>query len=269
MEFYTDILSLRGPSKLTFSFPLSKLPNSNDVYFRAKQKELVEQYDAARIFMHETETDDWNHWFEPVEDSTTTEALRLIFRSHFYETALFYYNAVIDISWTMCYVAIEYACSNKGARVSINGMKSIEEAAELLRKAEGNVTSPTAENNPFSYLKLMCPEFEPVIEQIISFWNSFSSSDIRKRYNYCKHKGRPSYEEIERLRSGCGIRFYRKKTDGQITQIPTDSQDIQYSFSLEAAIIELRDFDDQILFPYVQKLIRSIENILQPSPIVL
>ena len=35
----------------------------------------------------------------------------------------------------------------------------IDEAAKLLRIAEANVTAPTAEVNPFGYLKKMCPEF--------------------------------------------------------------------------------------------------------------
>ena len=269
MEFSTDIFSLDRPSHVKFDLVGSKLPNSNDIYFRAKQRELVEQYSAARIFMHETETDDWNHWFNPVDDQNATEAFHLIFRSHFYETALFYYNAVVDISWTLCYVAIEFACSNKGVRVDISGIKPIEEAAELLRRAEGNVTSPTAEDNPFSYLKLMCPEFEPAIDQIISFWNSFSSSEIRKRYNFCKHKGRPAYEEIEKLSAGRVMGFYVKNnTTGQMTQVASDPRDVRYSFSLEAAISELRDFDDAVLFPYVQKLISTIETILKPSPMV-
>lgn len=269
MEFNTNIFSLDRPSKIKFDLVGAKLPNSNDVFFRAKQKELVEQYSAARIFMQETETDDWNHWFDPVENKTATEAFHLIFRSHFYETALFYYNAVVDISWTLCYVAIEFACSNKGIRVDISGIKPIEEAANLLRKAEGNVTSPTAEGNPFSYLKLMCPEFESVINQIVDFWNSFSSSEIRKRYNFCKHKGRPSYEEIEKLRYGRIMGFYiEDKQTGQVTQVASSPQDVQYSFSLEDAISELRDFDDNTLFPYIKNLISSIESILQPSPMI-
>lgn len=73
MDFSTDIFSLDRLSKVTFNLVGSKLPNSNDVYFRAKQRELVEQYSAARIFMHETETDDWNHWFNPVEDKTAAQ----------------------------------------------------------------------------------------------------------------------------------------------------------------------------------------------------
>lgn len=269
MNFTNDIFSLNKPTQVKFDLTEIKLPNSNDVYFRAKQTELLEQYQAARIFIEETETDDWEHWFDAHDEQKLNEAFRLIFKSHFYEAALFFYNAVVDISWTLCYVAIEYACRRQGKRVNISGMKPIEEAVELLREAEKNVTNPSDMENPFSYLKRMCPEFETVINSIVDFWNAFSEKEIRKRYNFCKHKGKPAYEEIERLRHGSPVGFYIKDTSsGQFTQIATNTQDVRYSFSLEEAIAELRNFDDNELFPYIEKLIKSIEEILQPSPIV-
>lgn len=269
MEFKNDIFTLDKPSSVKFDLVGAKLPNSNDIFFRSKQHELVEQYSAARIFMYETETDDWNHWFNPVDDSTAEEAFHLIYRSHFYETALFYYNAVVDISWTLCYVAVEFACSKKGVRVNITGMKPIEDACELLRSAERNVTSPTAEENPFEYLKMMCPEFIPAIDQIIDFWNTFSATDVRKRYNFCKHKGRPAYSEIEKLRPGRLMGIYvENKMSGEVTQIASDIGDVKYEFSLEEAIQELQEFDDNVLFPYLKKLIETIEGILDPSPMV-
>ena len=62
--------------------------------------------------------------------------------------------------------------------------------------------------------------------------------------------------------------YIENRETGQVTQVASDPQDVRYSFSLEDAILELRDFDDNTLFPYIQKLIDSIENILQPSPMV-
>lgn len=269
MKFINDIFTLQKPSNVKFELIGTKFPSNNDIYFRSKQEELIEQYSAARIFMHETETDDWNHWFNPIDDKTAEEASHLIFRSHFYETALFYYNAVVDISWTLCYVAVEFACNKKGTRVNISGMKTIEEAAELLRSAERNVTAPTAEENPFEYLKMMCPEFTSAINQIVEFWNNFASSDIRKRYNFCKHKGRPAYSEIERLKPGKIMGIYvENKSSGEIAQIASDISDVKYEFSLEKAIRELQEFDDNILFPYIANLIKTIEDILDPSPMV-
>ena len=268
MEFKTDIFQLSKPTSVTFSFPNVKLPTSNDLYFRSKQAELIEQYAAARIFLQETETTDWNHWFNPVDDKRNETAFRLIFKSHFYETALFYYNAVVDISWVLCYVAAEYACNERGSRVNISGMKSIDEAAKLLRSVERNVTSPTAEENPFDYLKRMCPEFIPAIDLIVNFWNIFSSTQIRKRYNFCKHKGRPAYSEIENLKAGRMMGIYiQNKSTGEQTKIASDIGDVQYSFSLNEAIQELYEFDDNILFPYIKALIYTLESILKPSPL--
>lgn len=269
MEFKNDISTLDKPSSVKFELVGTKLPNSNDIFFRSKQHELVEQYSAARVFMREIETNDWNHWFNPIDDKKAEEAFHLIFRSHFYETALFFYNAVVDISWTLCYVAAEFACSKNGVRVDISGMKSIEEACELLRSAERNVTSPTAEENPFEYLKKMCPDFVPAFNIIKKFWDSFSSTDVRKRYNFCKHKGRPAYSEIEALKPNRVMDIYvEDKSSGEVTQIATDITDVKYEFSLEAAIQELQEFDDNALFPYLKELIETIEGILKPSPMV-
>lgn len=269
MDFSTDIFSLDKPSSVTFNLVGTRLPNNHDLFFRSKQKEIVEQYSAARIFLRETETDDWKHWFNPVEDDVTDKAFKLIFRSHFYETALFYYNAIVDMSWTLCYVSAEFACSQQGKRVDLSGIRPIDEAATLLRSTERNVTSPTAENNPFEYLKMMCPEFIPAFDQIIDFWNDFSDSEIRKRYNFCKHKGRPAYQEIEELSSGRVMGFYvQNKDTGEKIQMASDISDVRYSFSLEDAIVQLVDFDDNKLFPYIRKLIDTLEDILKPSPMI-
>jgi len=154
--------------------------------------------------------------------------------------------------------------------VNVSGMKSVEESAELLRSAERNVTSPTVEENPFEYLKMMCPEFTPAIDQIIEFWIEFSSTEIRKRYNFCKHKGHPVYEEIEKLKPERMMGIYvENKESGEVTQMASDISDMKYSFSLETAIVELQQFDDNVLFPYLDKLIKTIEEILEPSPMIM
>jgi hypothetical protein len=166
-------------------------------------------------------------------------------------------------------VSAEFACNQQGKRVDLSGIRPIDEAATLLRSAERNVTSPTAENNPFEYLKMMCPEFIPAIDQIIDFWNCFSDSEIRKRYNFCKHKGRPAYQEIEALSPGRLMGFYvQNKNTGEKIQMASDISDVRYSFSLEEAILQLVDFDDNKLFPYIRSLIDTLEGILKPSPMI-
>lgn len=63
MEFVNDIQSLRAPRNVKFDLVGTKLPCNKDIFFRAKQQEIVEQYEAARSFLCETETEDWDHWF--------------------------------------------------------------------------------------------------------------------------------------------------------------------------------------------------------------
>lgn len=267
MEFNTDVFALDKPSSVKFNLCDIKITVSRDLYFRAKQEELLNQYKVARIFMYETDTSDWEHWFNPSEDEVATKAFHLMFRAMFYETALFYYNAVVDISWAMCYLSAEYACNQNGVRVDFGGMKPIEEAAALLRSAERNVTSPTAETNPFEYLKKMCPEFIPAIDQIIDFWNGFADAEIRKNYNYCKHKGKPKYKEIKELEPGKTMSiFIENKEKGTTEQMASDISDVQYMVSLEQAISQLRDFDDNVLYPYIETLIQTLEDIIEPSP---
>lgn len=269
MEFKTDINELRPPNQVKFNLVGAKLPNSNDIYYRAKQKELIDQYSGARLFLYETATEEWTHWYQTPDDETENEAFKNIFTAYFYEAALFFYNAVVDLSWTLTYVSAEFACTKKGSRVDISGMKPIEEAATLLRAVENSVTSPTADENPFGYLKVICPEFSDAINKIIDFWNQFAPSDVRKKYNYCKHKGKPGYTELVALDNTrlMGI-YFQDKDSGKKIEMASDTKDVKFGFSLEEAIEELRKFDDEMLFPYIKDLMNELEGVLEPSPMI-
>ena len=267
MEFKNDIFTLSPPSKRTFKLEGVKLPSTKDVYFRAKQNEIIDQYAAARIFLNETEIDDWEHWFKKPEKDEHYEAFKLIFSSYFYESALTYYNVIVDLSWTICYISAEYVCNLKQTPVSFSGVKPIEEAYDLLRQAENNVTNPTSEDNPFQYLKKMCPEYTTAIDLIINFWKDFSNTNIRKNYNFFKHKGKPAYDEIEKLRGGRMMGFYVEK-NGEKTKMVSDTQDVKYRISLLKSIKELHKFDEEKLFPYLKSLFEELERLVDPSPMV-
>lgn len=62
--------------------------------------------------------------------------------------------------------------------------------------------------------------------------------------------------------------YVEDKSSGAVTQIASDITDVKYEFSLEDAIQELQEFDDDVLYPYLKKLIETIEEILEPSPMV-
>ena len=269
MEFKYDFLTLGCNPPDKFALEGISLPSSRDVYFRAKQSEITDLYGAARMFLEEKEYNtDWRHWFEPVDDPDIQKAFIIKMRSLFYETALFYYNAIVDISWTMCYVCAEFAVTQSGERVEFGNIQPIENAYDLLRKAEGNVTNPTAEGNPFCYIKRMRPEFSDVIDSIISFWEEFGNSSIRHKFNYCKHKGKPVYSELNQFYGPRFMRFYKKEGSGKRTELAVSPLDVQYTCSLEDSITELLEFDNEKLFPYISDLINKLERIVDPSPLV-
>ena len=276
MEFKTDILSLRPPAKSTFALEGAKLPTNLDIYFRAKQEELCNQYLNARMFMEKTETKDneWDYWFNRLSDSTNQYMIQLELMSTFYEVALFYYNIVVDLSWTLCYVCTEFSCEVDGKRVSSEGMKSIEDACKILRTEENIVRGPAnpakkpakgsdKEDTPYEYFKKTIPEYIPVLEFITDFWNKFCGTPIRTTYNYCKHKGKPIYKELADQEERFN-KIYIKEYDTQ-TQIPSDIRDIQLKLSIFEEIERLKAFDDEKLFPYISELLILLEDIVQPS----
>ena len=267
MNFRNDIFTLTPSPKRTFNLFGAKVPGAKGVYFRAKQNEIIDQYAAARIFLKETETDDWEHWFTKLEDAKYNDVFKLIFSAYFYESALTYYNIVVDLSWTICYISAEYVFNLKQTPILLSGVKPIEEAYDLLRQAENNVTNPTSEDNPFQYLKKMCPEYTTAIDLIIDFWKEFSNTEIRKKYNFFKHKGKPAYDEIENFRDSSMIGLYVEQ-NGQRTEMVSDTQDVKYKISLSDSIEELYKFDEEKLFPYLRSLFEELERLVDPSPMV-
>lgn len=269
MEFIGDVLFLECPTTRQIDLLGAALPSSKDVYFRSKQKEIIEQYSAARIFMDETENSDWDHWFHCTEENEMAQRyFELTFKAYFYEAALIYYNIVVDLSWTACYLATEFALTRRGERINFGGVRPIDEAYDLMRKAENLVTNPNAEENPFGYLKIMCPEFSSAIDMIIDFWSEFGHGNIRQRYNFCKHKGKPAYTEIETLAGPRIMGFYQQDRNGNRVQLASDPSDVRLQCSLDESIEELRQFDNAQLFPYISKLFAELERVLAPSPFV-
>ena len=174
-----------------------------------------------------------------------------------------FYNVIVDLSWTLCYVSAEYVLYERDKAIDFSGMLPIEEAYDALRKAENLVTNPNSQGNPFEYLKNMCPEFTPAIDLIVSFWSNFADSEIRKLYNFIKHKGKPNFEEIEAHKGRIAVRLKIGNED-----YPTDIREVQKKIGLYQIIRELRDFDDNVLFPYIKELLSRLETILSPSPLV-
>lgn len=271
MEFQTDILEgVQPPTSSRYNLIGTKLPTSQDVYFMSKWHELFERYEMARAFLHKTEEENWDYWFNRMENEVAQKGNELLFKAQMLETALINYNIIVDLTWTMTYVSAEYVLyrfDNEGNVINadeIQGMHTIEDSLKMLRRAENGVVSPGSEENPFQYLKHMRPEFTDAIDLIVDFWREFANSNIRSTYNYIKHKGTPCYEEIEALKD---TRFFNLII-GKDTY-PSDIRDVRKILSMSDMIEELRTFDDEKLFPYVVALIGKLRTAVNPSPMIL
>ncbi len=266
--FANDIFStIQPPHGAKFSLVGTALPTNQDMYFVSKWNELFNRYCSARIFLRKTQESNWDYWFNPMEKPDVQRAMELIFKAELYETALINYNILVDLSWTITYVSAEYVLYSfdKDGNITnakdVYGMHPIEDAYDLLRKTENGVATPHAEGNPFHYLKMMLPDFSPAVDLIVDFWSRFSNSEIRGLYNFIKHKGKPLYSEIESLRGGKVMSISIDKRD-----YPSDIRDVQKIIELETAITELIGFDDNVLFPYIAKLIEMLNIAVDPSP---
>ncbi len=94
-----------------------------------------------------------------------------------------------------------------------------------------------------------------------------SSKVTQKAYFTAEEK--PTYQEIEDLNPSRTWEYIVVNGNThEIDRMPTAVSDVGYEVSLKESICELRDFDDQVLFPYIEKLITTIEYILQPSKMI-
>lgn len=241
----------------------------------AKWHEIFERYQSARLFLRKAYEGDWEDWFNPSEDTDKNRAddfneyVRWIYKSELYETALINYNILVDLSWAITYVSAEYVLykfdsdGNVKNADEIRGMHPIDEAFSILRKVENSTVAPTAENNPFTYLKVMTPEFSDAVDLIISFWRQFGDTNIRNLYNFIKHKGKPVYEELDRDNT----KFFSIHINN--STYPSDIRDVQKRVSAEAGIQELIAFDNDKLFPYIKQLIKSLKYAVKPSLMIM
>lgn len=267
--FTGDIFDvIQPPHGASFDLVRVALPTNQDMYFVAKWNEIFERYTTARLFLRKAVEDaQWEYWFNRIEDETIQRALEYKFKAELYETALMSYNILVDLTWAWTYVSAEYllySFDSEGNVVNaqdVCGMHPIEEAYELLRKTENSVSTPHAEGNPFNYLKKMRPEFSGAVDTVVEFWRTFSCGNIRTLYNFIKHKGKPLYKEVEAPRND---RLMLIRIDNET--YPSDIRDVQKIISVDEGLKELIEFDNKVMFPYVEKLVKELKTAVDPSP---
>lgn len=271
--FINDIFdNIMPPSNTIFRMDGLKIPKNKDIYFMAKWHELFEKYQTARLFIEQTQKERFDDWIISPEDNKNAEKyFTLYIKSILYEAALINYNILVDLSWTLTYVSAEYSLyefdltGNVINVKDVSGLHTIEDAYQMLRDTEKAVTTPHTQGSPFTYLKKMCPEYTDAIDLIINFWRLFSNSQIRSLYNYTKHKGVLHYKELDSLSHKKVWKFY----DYNNKTMPSDISDVQKQISLNESITDLISFDDNILFPYINELIKLLKEAVNPSPIIM
>ena len=88
MEFDREVFDLMPSGSKTFNLIGLKMPSDKDIFFRAKQKETLDKYQAARRFMYELETDDWDHYFHKLEDENGNIYFQNVLKAQWYEAAI-------------------------------------------------------------------------------------------------------------------------------------------------------------------------------------
>lgn len=271
MDFMQELDTLTLPRNFKVQLDGLDLPNAKDVAYLAKRSELLEQYESARCFLSLVETADWDYWYTLEPDIENFDTKNLFFQNklsaRFYETALLYYNIVIDLSWVMTYLAVEYAIYSDEKLHHLENTVSIENVIEMVREAESLVENPfgktrNKETNPLIYLSNQNYEIRKIIDFLRVFWKEFEHKSLRQTYNYVKHRGKPVYDVIQSLSNERTFSFYLNSNE-----LPSHSSDIKLKLNLRNSIDELLEFDTDLLFPYIKNLLNMLDGYVNPSPI--
>ena len=156
--------------------------------FQSKQMDIKRQLLWARRMLSEADSIDWECWLKCNLSEKTLEKEKLLYQTFFYETALIYYNIVVDLSLTFCFMSAMMLIENQTQ--DSDTIRSIDEVYDFLRSNEDKPAFPTKKYNPFKIMCEKCPEFQKPISIIEGFWDSFKESTIRKAYNFTKHRGK-------------------------------------------------------------------------------
>lgn len=245
--------------------------SDSQLYFDAKQNEIARRYEAARFFLQISDVDnEYELLTKALEMNVQSnnpiaiEGIGLIVKSYFYESALISYNIVVDLSWVLTIVSLEFVKyeENEEDQLQIGSdltnHSSIENAFTILRDFEKNIQGPSDSSSPYNYFASMNEQTNDIIELVDKFWKDFSNTKIRQDYNYIKHRGTPIYSEIENLRSTRLAKFLKNNTE-----LTTDIRDLQKVDSLNERISELYKFDNEKLFPYLNELITGLNKLLE------
>lgn len=240
------------------------IPTFQDVAFKEKWHSIYYRYESARSMIVLAKEPGYDELFKL---GNIDEENRKYFQFHrqidFYETALCYYNFLVDYSWQIAYFSYEYVAYVKTAQIDLTEPIDKGTASAIFKKLEKNISQPLDDENPLVYFS-RDNDFKEIYDLIESFFKTFKDSNIRNNYNKIKHCGNFLYTEsyeYTKMPFMCSININGK-------DIPSDIRDIQETASLNGSIDELINFDNDVLFPYLVKIIELLKSYLKPSKLV-
>lgn len=83
--FTGDIFEkIEPPHDVSFKIVGTALPTNQDMYFVAKWHEIFERYTSARLFVRKALEDNWDYWFNKMEDEKVQCAIEYKFKAELY-----------------------------------------------------------------------------------------------------------------------------------------------------------------------------------------
>lgn len=262
--FTNDVLSLETKNTISFNSNKIEFPDYNTMFYLSKEKEIIEQYLSARRTIKRTKWTDFSPFFD--SDGVNDNYFKLQTLSEFYESSLFFYNTIIDLSWVVTYSILETYLYIDEEQFVLSNDSSSDNIEFLLRKLEKNIVSLNDPDNPFSYLINRKPEFQDCYDHLIAFWKIILETGIRDKFNYIKHRGHPLYNELYKYVQ-IPVSFYEFKS-GNEKKCILNSNNIRKQYSLYESIDELILFDNEFLYPYISELFMLLKKHVNLEKIV-
>ena len=86
--FTGDIFEeIQPPHGVSFKLVGTALPANQDIYFVAKWHEIFERYSTARLFVRKALEDNWDYWFNKVDDEKIQHAIENKFKAELYDNS--------------------------------------------------------------------------------------------------------------------------------------------------------------------------------------
>lgn len=257
-----------------------KLPSNSDYFYWEKRNEILAAYQKARFFMGKAISIQLEDVKEEVSNYETfsreekTELLYLI-KSYYYEATLYFYNTIIDISWVFLISSIASRLDDDKKTMLIKSsiLTNPNLAKKQIRKIEKLVKNPDTDKTYKQLKKILNNTLDipknnilfSVLEEVQDFWHAIKKSNIRENYNFLKHRGSLTYEEVNSKDIPSVNIYSQSKTE--LTKQLSHSCDLEKKKNLENELDNLFIFDCNKLFPYISKLFNNLQEGLDISPI--